>query len=66
MKNEEKIAELLAESLKKQDQMMMALNKIVSVLENHTGLLVSHNNKLDDLKNFEERLRRLEKHTGLI
>ncbi len=93
MKNEDRIVELLSESLKRQDQMveqMFGMNKQMSGmnqrLENvenklgeHTDILkslvksfngladlVKHSlQELKRLDAMEERLRRLEKHTGL-
>lgn len=91
MKNEpgrraNRIVELLAESLKRQDQMVEQMsgmnNRLENVenkLEEHTDILkslvksfngladlVKHSlQELKRLDAMEERLRRLEKHTGL-
>lgn len=72
MKNQSKIEELLAESLKKQDQMLERmdkheniLNKIVSVLETQTSKLIGIGEKIEELTDLRDRIKRIEKHVGL-
>lgn len=86
MKNEDRIVELLSESLKRQDQMVEQLSGVKDEvkgmntrLDKHEDLLnrlvksvdgladlVKHSlEKSKRLDAMEERLRKLEKHTGL-
>ena len=86
MKNEDRIVELLAESLKRQDQMVEEMKGMRSSIENldnrmervENGILsvVNSMNSLADLvkvaldrtqriDELADKIRRLEKHTGL-
>ncbi len=79
MKNEDRIVDLLSDSLKRQDQMIEQmsgmnerldvhenlLGRIVTVLEKQTDQLASIERKLDDLADLRERIKRIEKHVGL-
>ncbi|MGB3586127.1 MAG: hypothetical protein WBA23_06285 [Tunicatimonas sp.] len=76
MKNEDKIVELLSESLKRLDQHSELLQKVVDRQENSEKRIVASVNALADIvqawmektkktDDFEVRLRKLEKHTGL-
>ncbi len=48
MKNEDRIVELLAESLKRQDQRAEILNRQTNILTEHTNILTEHTNILTE------------------
>lgn len=65
MKNEDRIVELLAESLKKQDQQAEQLNSVVQALHDLTDIVKVAVSKFEKISDLEDRVNKLEKHTGL-
>lgn len=72
MENEDKIVELLSESLKRQDQMIERmdkhedlLNRMVTSVDGLADLVKHSLQELKRIDALEERLRRIERHTGL-